>query len=73
MFGVLFDGREVERKEPNFHNLVRIIIIKKKKEKEKRERKCGEKGLQWTLPIFNFSPLQIHKKIHIPLESFAFL
>ena len=68
MFGVLFDGRDVERKEPNFHNLVRIIIIKK----EKRERKCGEKGLHWALPIFNFFHLQIHKKVHIPLESFAF-
>ena len=39
MFGVLFDGREVERKQPNFRNLVRIIIIKKKKKKEKGNAK----------------------------------
>ena len=52
MFRVLFDWREVERKGPNFHYLVRIIIKKKKG----RERKFGEKGLLWASSIFNFFP-----------------
>ena len=37
MFRVLFDGREVERRGPNFHYSVRIIIKKKKKIKERKE------------------------------------
>ena len=37
MFRVLFDWREGERKGPNFHYLVRIIIIKKKKGKKRKE------------------------------------
>ena len=34
MFRVLFDWRARERKGPNFHYLVRIIIIKNKKKKK---------------------------------------
>ena len=50
MFRVLFDWREVERKGPNFHYLVRIIIKKKKEEKGN----FGEKGLLWAPSTFNF-------------------
>ena len=70
MFRVLFDWREVERKGPNFHYLVRIIIIKKKEKKKKGnlERKASYGPHQFLI----FS-LQIHKKKYIPLESFSFL
>ena len=67
MFRVLFDWREVERKGPNFHYLVRIII-KKKEEKGNLERKAFYGPHQFLI----FS-LQIHKEIYIPLESFSFL
>ena len=64
MFRVFFDWREVERKGPNFHYLVRIIIKKKKEEKGNLERKAFYGPHQ-----FSIFPLQIHKKIHIRLES----
>ena len=41
MFRVLFDWREVERKGPNFHYLVRIIIIQKKEKKKKKKKEKG--------------------------------
>ena len=71
MFRVLFDWRARERKGPNFHYLVRIIIIKKRK-KEKRERKCGEKGLLWAPLIFNFFPTKSIKKYIYPWKVLLF-
>ena len=70
MFRVLFDGREVERRGPNFHYSVRIII--KKKEKKKKERKCGEKGLLWAPPILNFFPSKSIKKYIYTWKVFLF-
>ena len=66
MFRVLSDWREVERKGPNFHYLVRIIIKKKKKKEKKRKAFYGPHQ-------FLIFSLQIHKEIYIPLESFSFL
>lgn len=70
MFRVLFDWREVERKGPNFHYLVRIIIKKKEKKKEKGnvERKAFYGPHQFLI----FSPPNPLKKIHIPLGKFYF-
>ena len=66
MFRVLFDWREVERKGPNFHYLVRIII-KKKEEKGNLERKAFYGPHQFLI----FS-LQIHKKYIYTLGKFFF-